>query len=124
MAFKIKKRRFTAKLQIKNSVIEIPGIEKQEGFSKFTGLMFANKENAPAMLFEFKNDGRKSIHSLFCPTFLAIWLNENNKIIEYKIVSPYSLSISPEKNFRKLIEVPLNKKYTHIVEFILERGKF
>lgn len=120
-----KPKLFNARLIIKDSVIEIPEIKKINGtsLSAGIGLMFKNKEKAHALLFEFTHDVNLAITSLFCPPFLAIWLNENNKIVEYKIVSPNKFTIRPQKPYRKLIEVPINKKYSMIVDFILERAK-
>jgi len=120
MAFRIKKK-VTARLRVGNEIIEIPDVVKTSKYS--WGLMFSRKEKAEALLFEFKKDTNDRITSLFCPPFLAIWLNENNKIVEYKIVSSNKLAIKPEKPFRKLIEVPVNKKYSNVVDFIINRAK-
>lgn len=116
---------FNARLTISDKIVEIPQIRKINGNSLMAGigLMFKNKEKANALLFEFNQDMNLSITSMFCPPFLAIWLNEHNKIVEYKIVSPNKFSISPQKPYRKLIEVPINKRYSSVVDFILERGK-
>ncbi|MBS3074046.1 DUF192 domain-containing protein [Candidatus Pacearchaeota archaeon] len=123
MAAKIMPKLFNANLKISGHIIHIKDINKCSGFSKIKGLMFSRKEKANALLFEFSEDTKRSIHSLFCPPFMAIWLNENNKIVEYKIISSNRFSVRPEKLFRKLIEVPLNSKYSPVVEFLLERGK-
>ena len=112
-----------ARLRINREFIDIVDIERKTGFGKGKGLMFSDAEDANAMLFEFNSDTRRSITSLFCPPFLAIWLNENNKILEYKVVSPGKLMIKPRKYFRRLIEIPLNNKYSPVVEFILDKGK-
>ena len=81
-------------------------------FGRFTGLMFTKKENAKALLFDFKKPTNISIHSwfVFFP-FIALWLDDKNKIIKIKIVKPFSLPISPEKKFTKLVEIPLNNRF-------------
>ena len=85
--------------------------------------MFSKSDDANALLFNFSNNTDAPIHSFFCPQFLAIWLDENNKIVDYKVVSPNKFSVAPDKPFRKLIEIPINKKYSSIVDFILSVGK-
>lgn len=89
------------------SFIEI-NVKKTNFFSKFSGLMFKSNKTSN-LLFEFDEDVKLSIHScfVFFP-FLAIWLDGRNKIIEIKKISPFSLSIRPERAFRKLIELPFN----------------
>ncbi|MEK6918604.1 MAG: hypothetical protein AABW73_01055 [Nanoarchaeota archaeon] len=122
MASRIKKK-INAMLKIGGRVVEIPEIVVCKGFEKVRGLMFSRSDYSHALLFEFSNDTDAPIHSFFCPQFLAIWLDENNKIVDYKVVSPNRFSVAPQKPFRKLIEIPINKKYSSIVDFILERGK-
>lgn len=117
------KKKISAMLKIGGKVVEIPEIVVCSGFDKVRGLMFSSKENAHALLFNFDNDTSAPIHSFFCPQFLAIWLDENNKIVDYKVVSPQRFSVAPSKPFRKLIEIPINKKYSAIVDFILDIGK-
>jgi uncharacterized membrane protein (UPF0127 family) len=118
-----KTKLLTARLKVGDSHVEISDIFVCRGLHKGIGMMFTRAENAKALLFEFDHDTSASITSLFCPSFLAIWLDSNNKIVEYKIVSSNKFSVSPSRKFRKLIEVPINKKYSHAVDFILDRGK-
>jgi hypothetical protein len=117
------KKFLKARFKINGNYVEIPDVEKMTGIMKGIGLTFKNAEEANALLFEFSSDSRKGITSLFCPPFLAIWLNKDNKVLEYKVVSPGKFIVKPQKNFRKLIEVPLNNKYSRVVEFILDKGK-
>ena len=109
-----------AKLKFKGKAIEIPDVIKAEGFKKFTGLMFNKESNA--LLFEFNEGNNKAIHSLFCPDFLAIWLS-NGKIVEYKIITSGKFSIKPEKEFNKLLEIPLNSKYASVVKLFLDTSE-
>ena len=117
------KKKISAMLKIGGRIVEIPEIIVCVGFHKVRGLMFSKGDNSNALLFNFDNDTNEPIHSFFCPQFLAIWLDENNKIVDYKVVSPNKFSVAPDKPFRKLIEIPINKKYSSIVDFILSVGK-
>lgn len=76
------------------------------------GLMFRRQENAPALLFEFEKPVRLAIHSwfVFFP-FWAVWLDDKNRLIEEKIVKPWSFRVVPKQNFHKLVEIPFNKRY-------------
>ena len=109
-----------AKLKFKGKELIIEDIKKVSGLGKFTGLMFKGK-NAQALLFEFPK-GKQAIHSFFCEPFLAIWLDEG-KIVDYKLIQPNQLSIKPQEDFDKLIEIPFNEKYSQLIGFFLERGK-
>ncbi|PIN92049.1 hypothetical protein COU61_01625 [Candidatus Pacearchaeota archaeon CG10_big_fil_rev_8_21_14_0_10_35_13] len=112
-----------AELFIDDKSVVIKDIKKMNGLWKGKGLMFASKDKADALLFEFSTDVNRTISSIFCPPFLGVWLSEDNKVIDYKIISPGKFSISSPRPFRKLIEVPLNSKYSDVIEFVLERGK-
>lgn len=103
-------------INYKNKQISIPAIKKVSGFGIFRGLMFCRRKNCPALLFEFKKPTELKIHSLFVFfPFLALWLDDKNKIIEKRIVKPWKLSVSPGKSFNKLIEVPFSTKYSKTI---------
>jgi len=96
-------------------------------FEKFSGLMFKRRQNAEALLFEFKNSSNIKIHSFFVFfPFVAVWIDEKGKVIGVKKVKPFRISVSvPEnKNFERLIEIPLNSKYSGIVTFLVGRERF
>ena len=96
-------------------------VKKLNSLQMFLGLMFRTKETN-ILLFDFLYKGRWSINSLFVFfPFLAIWLDEKDKVIEAEIVKPFSFSISPKKPIKKLIEVPINKKNKEILEFFGKR---
>jgi len=98
--------------------IGIPNVKKVSELGKVRGLMFRRREKCSALLFEFKKPTTMKIHScfVFFP-FVAIWLDENNKIIEKKIVKPWKISISPSvEYYRKLLEIPFNKFYSSKVK--------
>ena len=78
--------------------------------------MFSRREKSSALLFEFKNPTITPIHSFFVfYSFLAIWLDTDDKIIEMKIVRPWIFSVKPKKKFIKLIEVPVSLRYSKIL---------
>jgi uncharacterized membrane protein (UPF0127 family) len=92
-------------------------VEKCNYLEMIKGLMFSKKENSKILLFEFKKEKRIIIHSFFVfYKFVAIWLDENNNILEIKKVSPFSLSIIPKYNSFKLIEIPLIKNHFKIIK--------
>jgi len=88
-------------------------------FDMFRGLMFRRREKASALLlFNFKKPVRMKIHSLFVFfPFIAVWLDDKDRIIEIKKIIPWRLIIFPKKSFYKLIEIPINKKYKKLWNF-------
>lgn len=92
-------------------------------FEKFLGLMFSQKENAKILLFSFKRKQKIAIHSFFVfYPFLAIWLDDKNKISEMKVVSPFQSYVAPKKPSFKLVEIPVNRKNRKIIS-LFRRGK-
>ena len=90
---------------------------------KAKGLMFRRREKASALIFDFSPKTRLAIHSLFVFfPFLAIWLDDRNRVIEIKRVEPFVFSVSPEKVFSRLIEIPENEKYKWVIARILSRN--
>ena len=98
--------------------IELEAEECNSLWKKFRGLMFRHK-NIPALVFIFKKPTKTSIHSLFCKEFVAIWIDDKNKVVEIKKVEPWELSIKPKKEFIKLIEIPINKKYKYLLNYLI-----
>jgi hypothetical protein len=86
-----------------------------KGIWKILGLMFRKQATAKTLIFNFKTPKRRSIHSLFCPYFLAIWLLKG-KIVDYRFVKKNQLSVKPSSIFDTLIEVPLNRKNENIIK--------
>tara|TARA_Y100000034_G_C6616489_1_gene268622 strand:+ start:61 stop:396 length:336 start_codon:yes stop_codon:yes gene_type:complete len=101
----------------KGKKIEIE-LKKCEGFEKFSGLMFKSRESASALLFDFGKNKMRSIHSFFCPEFVAIWLDKENKVVEVSKISPWRFSIMPSGVFSKLIEIPVSEKYGEVLEIL------
>ncbi len=105
------------KIKIKNKTFEA---KKVSEFGKFSGLMFIRREKAKALIFEFKNPTQLAIHScfVFFP-FIAIWIDEKNKIISSSTIKPFRIGISPKKSFCKLIEIPFNTRYSKILQTLV-----
>ncbi len=109
-------------VKYKNKKISI-SIKEARGVGKYVGLMFHSRRSSN-LLFEFNNNVKIPIHSyfVFFP-FLAVWLDEKDKVTEWKIVKPFALSVMPRKSFRKLLEIPLNSKNRQIIDFLVGKGK-
>ena len=86
-------------------------------WSRFMGLMFRTK-NTALLVFIFNKPTKTSIHSLFCPEFIAVWLDGKNQVIEIRKIKPWKLYIIPKKSFVKLIEIPFNEKYRKIINIL------
>ena len=83
------------------------------------GLMFKSKECDNLL---FNRRGRWAIHSFFVFfPFLAVWLDEKNKVLEYKIVRPFAFSVRPRNKFAKLVELPINRKNEKIIKLFYRR---
>ena len=109
--------------------IKINNVKRVSGSGGITGLMFKGKNYDKVLLFDFISKGkptRMKIHSLFCPKFLAVWLDNKNKVIESKIIKPFRLSVGCKREFSRLIEIPFNNRYKPIFEKLqiaVENGK-
>ena len=71
-------------------------------FRKFRGLMF--RKNPKTLLFVFNKEKTLSIHSFFCTSFRAIWLDNNMKSTKIVDVKDWRLNISGRGRF--LLEIP------------------
>ncbi len=95
------------KVGFQNKKINL-NVKRLSYFSYYIGLMFKSK-NSENLLFDLP--GRWGIHSLFVFfPFLALWLDEKNRVIEWKIVRPFSFLVFPRRKFAKLVEVPINAR--------------
>ncbi|MEM3060242.1 MAG: DUF192 domain-containing protein [Candidatus Anstonellales archaeon] len=74
--------------------------------SKVLGLMFRKK--AAPILFEFEEDKRWAIHSLFVFfSFDAVFLDANYVVVDvFQSVKPFTLYIRPRRKCRFLLEMP------------------
>lgn len=83
---------------------------------KFVGLMFSRREKAKILLFRLRKKGKIIIHSFFVfYKFIAVWLDEKNRVVDLKICKPFLPYISHKNLADKLVEIPINKKYDDIL---------
>lgn len=100
--------------------IEIP-CEDCNIWQKMRGLMFRKRANAPILLFRFIEDKKISFHSFFVFfPFVIIWLDKNNKVIEYREIRPWTWRIKTKKHFSKVIEIPVSYKNAKLLEDLSE----
>lgn len=110
------------KIKIKNKIIEIK--ECNSFFSKICGLMFCGRENARALLFEFNKPTKMRIHSMFVFfDFIAIWLDSDGKVVDLKVIKPWKFSVRSKEKFVRLIEIPINRRYSELVSSLKEDKK-
>ena len=106
----------------KNKRIKIP-VKKVSRFGKIIGLMF-KKKTTKNLFFDFKKKTKMRIHSYFVFfNFFVIWTDEKSKVLEWRLVKPFTFGIKPKNYFVKLIEIPINKKNEEIVKFFVGGGK-
>lgn len=105
------------KIKIKNSFLDV---KRCNGLHRVRGLMFSRKEKAKALLFDFNKPCREVIHSFFVFfPFVAVWFDSEGKIIEIRKIKPFTPFVSIEKPYSKIIEIPINKKYSNIVKLLV-----
>ncbi|MFA5019917.1 MAG: hypothetical protein WC533_02355 [Candidatus Pacearchaeota archaeon] len=111
------------KIKIGGKILKIPEVKKANLWLKFRGLMFRNREKAEALLFKVKKP--KAIHSWFVFfEFAALWIDNKNNIIKWKIILPFTSYEKPNKPFSKILEIPINKKYKTLVDKIIKTEKY
>jgi uncharacterized membrane protein (UPF0127 family) len=71
--------------------------------SKATGLMF--KKNSEPLLFVFNKNKKIFIHSFFCKSFRAIWLDDKMNATKIMNIKKWKLNISGRGKY--LLEIPL-----------------
>ncbi len=110
-------------INYKNKKIEISA-KNVSSLGKISGLMLGTKETEN-LLFEFSKKTEMKIHSYFVFfKFLAIWLDEKNNVVDFRVVSPFSLSVSPKKPFFRMLELPFNNKNRKIIDFFVGEERF
>ncbi|MEM3113156.1 MAG: hypothetical protein QXI33_01905 [Candidatus Pacearchaeota archaeon] len=96
--------------------IVVKNVREVEGINIFRGLMFSSKDNSNALLFNIKS----GLHSLFVfYDFLVLWLDYKNKIVDFRIVKPFRFYINTDKEYSKILEVPISRRYSGIANFIV-----
>lgn len=93
-------------------------------FMEAIGLMFSRREKAKALLFDFSGRGKYALHSFFVFfPFIALWLDGKNRVVELRIVGPFSFGIKPKKPFSKVVEIPLNQHYKGRIKKLVGKRK-
>jgi len=84
---------------------------------KFVGLMFSRRQNAKILLFHFKKKQSIPIHSFFVfYDFLAVWTDNKNKVVDLKLVKPFTFCVASRKLAFNLVEIPINSAYRRCLE--------
>jgi len=99
-------------------------VKKVSALGMLSGLMFRTKK-VRNLLFDFGSEGKWTIHSFFVFfSFLAVWLDEKNRVLDYKIVKPFCFSVVPKQKFVKLVEIPVTDGNKMLISnFPSVRGK-
>ena len=106
----------------RNKGVEVD-VKKTSFLGRLSGLMFRTRE-AENLLFDFGRSANISLHSLFVFfDFLVLWLDENDRVIDFKIVKPFALKVNCGRFFRKIVEIPINDKNIKIVHFFVGKRK-
>lgn len=110
-----------AKINYKGRKVVVKKVKKCKSFfSKVRGLMFGNDENP--LLFLFDKPTNMAIHSFFVrKKFIAIW-SVNGKVIDVKVVKPWTLSVRPKVKFDMLLEIPFESN-EQIFKFLVGNKK-
>ncbi len=91
-------------------------VHKCSRFGTAFGLMFNRREKARALLFDFGKSVNWRLHSIFVFfPFVAVWLDDENKVVEIKKVNPFKFNVFLKKPFVKVVEIPINRKYEGVV---------
>ena len=96
--------------------------KQQNIFTQFIGLMFSGRKTS-IRLFSYLSERKVPIHSwfVFYP-FLIVWLDSRNKVIEWKVVKPFTLHVAPKKLCRRFLEIPFDDKYLRVIRFIVGKA--
>jgi len=102
-------------IKFNNSKLELK-VREVKGLGIIRGLMFRRRENAPILLFNLRAD----LHSFFVFfSFLVLWLNEKNEVIDWKVTKPFSFRINSKTKYYKIVEIPISRRYNSEVTFIV-----
>jgi len=111
---RVMKKTRDLKIILDGRKLSIPNVVNSGFYLKFKGLMFRREDRFQALL--FSNSKNRGIHSFFVFfKFLCVWLDDKNKVVDYKIVNPFNLYVKSSANFSKILEIPLNNSYKKIL---------
>lgn len=91
-------------------------VKKLSWFGKGIGLMFSFRKKAKALLFEFNKSTKIGFTSLFVFfPFIIIWLDNENNVLDFRKIKPFTFDISSRKSYKKVLEIPFNNTYEEII---------
>ena len=103
----------------KGGAFKILNVKKTSFFTQFIGLMFSRRRT-PIRLFSYSSDRRVPIHSWFVfYNFLIVWLDHRNRVIEWRVVKPFTSCVLPKKKCCAFLEIPLDDKYNGEIKFVV-----
>jgi len=77
------------------------------GLEKFLGIMFSRKQFVPLVIeFGVEARGLNAIHSFFCPSFDAVFLDSRKRVVDVARVKPFSFSIVSRAPCKFVVELP------------------
>ena len=110
-------------VSFKGKKINIPA-RKIGWWEKGLGLMFRTRKTGN-LFFEFPRRGFWPMHSIFVFfPFLMVWLDDKNKVMEMKIIRPFTSVIVPKKSFKKILELPFNERNKKNIDLLVGKQKF
>lgn len=88
-------------------------------FRRGIGLMFRTRETGN-LLFSFARPCRVAITSwfVFFP-FAAVWLDERKRVLEFRIVKPFTFSLKPRFPSAFLLELPCNQANLKVISSLV-----
>ena len=87
--------------------------------SMYRGLMFRSR-TTDNLLFDYPDDSRRPIHSWFVFfSFLVVWLDKRNRVVEMELVRPFRCCVQPKKKYRRFVELPLNTQNDGKIRFFV-----
>ena len=100
---------------------------RETGFiSRGLGLTFRTRQTKN-LLFDFKRNvtwqGDLTSIFVFFP-FLTLWLDNRNKVIDFTVVKPFKFSISQNKHFCRIVEIPFNLSNRKVIERFIGKKEF
>ena len=112
------------KINFNKKIVEVFEVKECKGFNQIRGLMFSRREKANALLFSFDKPTKMLIHSFFVFfPFIAVWMDNKNKVIDLRVVKSFFPSVSCKKPYYKLLEIPINRRYFKIVKSLVGEKK-
>jgi uncharacterized membrane protein (UPF0127 family) len=99
-------------------------IELQVKKAGVLGFMFRPRETEN-LVFDFGKPVRVGFTG-FCVffKFLILFLDSENKIVDFKVVKPFELSVNSKRNFVKAVEIPWNGRNGAIIESLVDKQRF